>query len=71
MNKIKTKVISSDIGRFDVDSITVSLDENITSICFDKSENISQYNEKDIYLVNNDGVYTVELYVEEKQIAKK
>lgn len=71
MSKIKTKVISSDIGNFEVDSITVNLDNNITSICFDKNENITQYDGHNIYLINNDGIYTVELCIEEKQVTKK
>lgn len=71
MDKIKAKVISSEIGKFDVDSITIKLEDKITSICFDKSKNIAQFDGRDIYLINNNGVYNIELFVEEKQVIKK
>jgi hypothetical protein len=52
MGRTKVKVISVDIGNFDVDSFTVVLDGIITHICFDKKSNINQYLGKEIYLVN-------------------
>lgn len=71
MNKIKTKVISSEVGKFEVDSIAVKVDGAIISICFEKDCNITQYDGKDIYLINNDGVYTVEPYVDQVSTTKK
>jgi hypothetical protein len=71
MAKIKTKVVSSEIGKFDVDSIAIDIDGEITSICFDKSDNVTKYDGKDIYIINDNGVFSIEPYTEEKQISKK
>lgn len=60
MEKNKVKVISGEVGKFDVDSITVELNSNITSICFDKKDDVTKYVGRYIYLINDNGTYTVE-----------
>ena len=68
MGKIKTKVIASEIGKYNVDSITVKLNGKITSICFDKSHNVTRHNGNYVFLINKDGIYSVEPY---SQITKE
>lgn len=59
MEKVKVKVISTTIGRYDCDSITVELDKVKTEICFDKKDKVSQYDGKEIYLSQNKGVFII------------
>lgn len=59
MDKNKIKVIATTIGRYDCDSITVELDGVKIEICFDKNDEVSKYEGKEIYLSNDKGVYTI------------
>jgi hypothetical protein len=59
MDKTKVKVINTTIGKYDCDSITVELNGVKTEICFDKNENVSQYNGKEIYLSNDKGIFII------------
>ena len=59
MDKTKVKVISTTIGRYDYDSITVKLDNAITEICFNKTENVTQYQGKEIYLSQENGKFII------------
>lgn len=56
---MKVKVENVTIGFYDVDSITVKLNNVETQICFDKKYNVSKYNGKDIELIKKDGIYTI------------
>lgn len=60
MDKVKVKVIDFNIGIYDCDSITAQLDGKKTEICFDKKDNISQYNGKEIYLSKKNDVFVIE-----------
>lgn len=71
MDKFMAKVISIEIGKFDVDSIIINLDGVKTSICFNKTDNIAQYDGKDIFLTNDNGVFSIEPHVENKTTSKK
>lgn len=71
MDKLKVKVISTTIGRFDVDSIQVKIDDNLIEICLDKSVNVTQYSGKEILLSMKNDKYEVEAYVEDKPRATK
>jgi hypothetical protein len=64
MDKVKAKVTEVNIGKYDVDSITVILNKVKTEICFKKSDDVSKYLGKEIYLVENNGVYTIALVKE-------
>ena len=60
MEKIKSKVIDTTIGRYEYDSITVELEGIVTEICFTKDAEVNKYAGKDIELTKkNDGSYTV------------
>lgn len=71
MDKLKVKVISTTIGRFDVDSIQVKIDDDLIDICLDKSVNATQYSGKEILLSMKNDKYEVEAYVEDKPRATK
>lgn len=72
MEKLKVKVMSTTIGRFDVDSMQIKIDDELIDICFEKSVNIAQYNGKEIVLLRKNNKYEVEPSVDVKpQIAKK
>jgi hypothetical protein len=60
MDKTKVEILSVNIGRYDVDSISVILDDKLTEICFDKTVNVSQYKGKEVYLIKENGVYKIE-----------
>jgi hypothetical protein len=55
----KVKVLSTNIGIYDCDSVTVMLENNKTEICFDKKDNITQYDGKEVYLSKKDGIYVI------------
>lgn len=60
MDKIKTKVESVIIGDYDVDSITVKINNRLIEICFPKSEKVEKYEGKDIHLSQIDGIYKID-----------
>ena len=59
MDKTKVKVINTTTGIYDCDSITVKLDGVKTEICFDKKDNVAQYEGKEVYLSKDKGVYVI------------
>jgi hypothetical protein len=59
MEKTKVKVMNTNIGKYDVDSITVELNGVKTEICFDKKDEVIKYNGKEIYLSNDKGMYNI------------
>lgn len=56
---IEAKITSVNIGKFDVDSISIDVNGNRTEICFDKKQNISQFIGKDVVVKTENGVYTI------------
>ena len=56
---MKVKVEKVAIGLYDYDSIFVKIDGKETEIVFNKSEKVSQYEGKEIELVNDKGVYKI------------
>lgn len=56
---MKVKVEDVSVGLYDVDSITVKLNDVETQICFPKNDNVIKYNGKDIELIKKDGIYTI------------
>lgn len=60
MQTIKTKVQEINIGKYDVDSIVVNVDNQIIEICFNKNENIAGYLGKEIVLIEKQGLYSIE-----------
>ena len=56
---MKVKVEKVAIGLYDYDSIFVNIDGKETEIVFNKSEKVSQYEGKEIELVNDKGVYKI------------
>ena len=60
MQTIKTKVQEINIGKYDVDSIVVNVDNQIIEICFNKNENIAEYLDKEIVLIEKQGLYSIE-----------
>jgi hypothetical protein len=55
----KVKVLSTNVGIYDCDSITVMLDKCKTEICFDKKDNVTQYDGKEVFLSKKDGIYVI------------
>ena len=56
---MKVKVEKVAIGLYDYDSIFVKIDGKDTEIVFSKSEKVSQYEGKEIELVDDKGVYKI------------
>ena len=60
MEKVKIKIKDVYIGKYDCDSIIVSLNGKKTEICFDKLDNISQYKGDEAYIAFDKNIYTIE-----------
>jgi hypothetical protein len=56
---MKVKVEKVAIGLYDYDSIFVKIEGKDTEIVFNKSEKVSQYEGKEIELVDDKGVYKI------------
>lgn len=56
---MKTKIKDVIVGVYEYDSVIVDIDGKTTEIVFDKKDNISQYNGKEVELAYNKGVYTI------------
>ena len=56
---MKVKVEEVAIGLYDYDSIFVKIDNKLTEIVFKKEDKVSQYEGKEIELVNDKGVYKI------------
>lgn len=56
---MKTKIEKVNIGIYDYDSIVTTINGKKTEIVFNKNDNVKQYEEKTVELVNTDGKYTI------------
>jgi hypothetical protein len=56
---MKTKIKNVIVGAYEYDSIVVDIDGKTTEIAFDKSDEVSKYNEKEIELVCDKGIYKI------------
>lgn len=64
---MKTKIKDVIIGAYEYDSIVVDIDGKTTEIVFSKSEKVSQYEGKEIELVNDKGVFKIKPLVGSKK----
>ena len=56
---MKVKVEKVIVGIYDYDSIFVKIDGKLTEIVFRKEVKVSQYEGKEVELVNDKGVYKI------------
>lgn len=56
---MKAKIEKVNIGIYDYDSIITTINGTRTEIVFNKKDNVKQYEEKTVELVNTDGKYTI------------
>lgn len=56
---MKVKVEKVNVGIYDYDSIVVNIENKKTEIVFSKKDSISQYEGKEVELVNEKGVYEI------------
>ena len=56
---MKVKVEKVIIGMYDYDSVIVTINNKKTEIVFNKNDNVKQYEEKTVELVNTDGKYII------------
>ena len=64
---MKVKVEKVAIGVYDYDSIFVKIDNKLTEIIFRKEDKASQYEGKEIELVNDKGVYKIKPIIVSKK----
>ena len=64
---MKVKVEKVIVGIYDYDSILVKIDGADVEIVFNKEDKISQYEGKEVELVNNKGVYKIKPVVASKK----
>lgn len=64
---MKVKVEKVVVGVYEYDSILVKIDGKNTEIVFRKEDNISQYEGKEIELVNDKGVFKIKPFVGSKK----
>lgn len=56
---MKVKVEKVNVGIYDYDSIVVNIENKKTEIVFSKKDSVSQYEGKEVELVNEKGVYEI------------
>ena len=56
---MKVKVEKVVVGVYEYDSIFVKIDNKFTEIVFKKEDKVSQYEGKEIELVNDKGIYKI------------
>lgn len=56
---MKTKIEKVNIGIYEYDSIVVNIEDKKTEIVFRKEDKVSQYEGKEVELVNEKGVYKI------------
>lgn len=56
---MKVKVEKANVGIYDYDSIVVNIENKKTEIVFKKEDKVSQYEGKEVELVNEKGVYQI------------
>lgn len=64
---MKVKVEKVIVGIYEYDSIFVKIDNKLTEIVFRKEDKVSQYEGKEIELVNDKGVYKIKPVVVTKK----
>ena len=64
---MKVKVEKIVVGVYEYDSIFVKIDNKETEIVFRKEDKVSQYEGKEIELVNDKGVYKIKPVVVSKK----
>ena len=64
---MRVKVEKAVVGVYDYDSIFVKIDNKLTEIVFKKEDKISQYEGKEIELVNDKGIYKIKPVVPSKK----
>ena len=64
---MKAKVEKVVVGVYEYDSIFVKIDGEDKEIVFNKSEKVSQYEGKEIELVNDKGIYKIKPVVASKK----
>lgn len=64
---MKVKVEKVIVGIYDYDSIFVKIDNKLTEIVFKKEAKVSQYEGKEIELVNDKGDYKIKPFVASKK----
>ena len=56
---MKVKVEKVVVGVYDYDSIFAKIDNKLTEIVFRKEDKVSQYEGKEVELVNEKGIYKI------------
>lgn len=56
---MKVKIEKVNIGLYEYDSIIAKIDNKKTEIVFSKKDSVSQYEGKEVELVNEKGVYEI------------
>lgn len=56
---MKVKVEKVNVGIYDYDSIVINIENKKTEIVFSKKDSVSQYEGKEVELVNEKGVYEI------------
>lgn len=64
---MKVKVENIVVGIYDYDSILVKIDNKDVEVVFGKETNVSQYEGKEIDLVNDNGVFKIKPIVASKK----
>ena len=64
---MKVKVKKVVVGVYDYDSILVKIDNKDVEIVFRKEDEVSQYEGKDIELVNDNGVFKIKPIIASKK----
>ena len=64
---MKVKVEKVDVGVYEYGSIFVKIDGKNTEIVFRKEDNVSQYEGKEIELVNDKGIYKIKPFIANKK----
>ena len=64
---MKVKVEKVAVGVYEYDSIFVKIDNKFTEIVFKKEDRVSQYEGKEIELLNDKGVYKIKPIVVSKK----
>ena len=64
---MRVKVEKVVIGSYEYDSIFVKIDGKLTEIVFKKEDKVSQYEGKEIELVNDKGIYKIKPIIASKK----
>lgn len=64
---MRVKVKEVVVGKYDYDSILVNIDNEDVEIVFNKEDKVSQYEGKEIELINDKGAYKIKSAVELKK----